>query len=397
MWTQPMNNRVFNCSPPPPIISLQSAVTFPWSTARLLEQPPQPTRPPQQQLQTTLTIPSIPSSSYFTHSTIHSKLTRDQTYLASSNSIALSSTSCWPQSRQILFSARADPAARKTIGIDDQGFTANSLGSKSVSKPCGVGGMPPQTILISQKQLLHSPQLPLQTLLQNLELSQGITERIPLRLPRHTRRRINDLPFRWLQDIARRSALRPLPSSSFPGGTSIESGSESSDDPHESDPDSNDPDIEEGAETLAMQFYRIELAEQRRLRTVMEHHARESEVSAFAAAGQAYTLGEGGQGIIGAGARSSTAGGTKTLPSTPVQGEFPFSITAGVGKGAKNKSIISFHDRLHQDLSPSPLIAHANPIWTVVQDMREQRMSLCQSLRQCVRVCGGYRGRSHDG
>ncbi|KAG1874178.1 protein-tyrosine phosphatase-like protein, partial [Suillus tomentosus] len=82
------------------------------------------------------------------------------------------------------------------------------------------------------------------TIRQNLELSQGITERIPLRLPRRVRRRIKDLPFH-----------------------------------------SNDPDVEEGAETLAMQFYRIELAEQRRLRSVMEHHARESEVSAYAAAG----------------------------------------------------------------------------------------------------------------
>lgn len=175
------------------------------------------------------------------------------------------------------------------------------------------------------------------TIRQNLELSQGITERIPLRLPRRVRRRIKDLPFRWLQDIAGRSATRPSHSSPFPGETSVESGSESSDDPHESDPDSNDPDVEEGAETLAMQFYRIELAEQRRLRSVMEHHARESEVSAYAAAGQAYTVGEAGQGIIGVGARSATAAGAKTLPSTPVQGAFPFSITAGVEKGAKNR------------------------------------------------------------
>lgn len=175
------------------------------------------------------------------------------------------------------------------------------------------------------------------TIRQNLELSQGITERIPLRLPRRVRRRINDLPFRWLQDIAGRSALRRPHSSPFPGEMSVESGSESSDDPHDSDPESNDPDVEEGAETLAMQFYRIELAEQRRLRSVMEHHARESEVSAYAAAGQAYTLGEGGQGIVGAGARSATATGIKTLPSTPVQGSFPFSITAGVEKGAKNR------------------------------------------------------------
>lgn len=141
----------------------------------------------------------------------------------------------------------------------------------------------------------------------------------------------------------------------------IESGSESSDDPHDSDPDSNDPDVEEGAETLAMQFYRIELAEQRRLRSVMEHHARESEVSAYAAAGQAYTVGEGGQGIIGAGARSATATGIRTLPSTPAQGSFPFSITAGVEKGAKNRynhiwpfehARVRLHDGRHQGSHP---------------------------------------------
>ncbi|KAG1777340.1 hypothetical protein EV702DRAFT_969807, partial [Suillus placidus] len=171
------------------------------------------------------------------------------------------------------------------------------------------------------------------TIRQNLELSQGITERIPLRLPRRVRRRINDLPFRWLQDIAARSAIRPSHSSSFPGKT-IESGSESSDDPRESDPDSNDPDVEEGAETLAMQFYRIELAEQRRLRSVMEHHARESE----------------------------------TLPSTPVQGAFPFSITAGVEKGAKNRynhiwpfehARVRLHDG-HKSRDPSPVDDYVN-------------------------------------
>ncbi|KAG2142598.1 hypothetical protein BD769DRAFT_1348957 [Suillus cothurnatus] len=171
------------------------------------------------------------------------------------------------------------------------------------------------------------------TIRQNLELSQGITERIPLRLPRRIRRRIKDLPFRWLQDIASRSALRPI-HSSFPGETSVESGSESSDDPHESDPDSNDPDVEEGAETLAMQFYRIELAEQRRLRSVMEHHARESE----------------------------------TLPSTPVQGAFPFSITAGVEKGAKNRynhiwpfehARVRLHDG-HRPRDPSPADDYVN-------------------------------------
>ncbi|KAG2740922.1 hypothetical protein P692DRAFT_20880958 [Suillus brevipes Sb2] len=42
--------------------------------------------------------------------------------------------------------------------------------------------------------------------------------------------------------------------------------------------------------------------------------------------------------------------------------------------------------QLHQDLSPVPLMSHTNLIWMIVQDVREQRMSLCQSLRQYVFV-----------
>lgn len=42
--------------------------------------------------------------------------------------------------------------------------------------------------------------------------------------------------------------------------------------------------------------------------------------------------------------------------------------------------------RLHEDKSPAKLDSFKEPIWEVVQDMREQRMSLCQSLRQYVFV-----------
>lgn len=41
---------------------------------------------------------------------------------------------------------------------------------------------------------------------------------------------------------------------------------------------------------------------------------------------------------------------------------------------------------LHQHDSPKALSEYKEPMWEVVQDMREQRMSLCQSLRQYVFV-----------
>ncbi|KAF9229739.1 hypothetical protein BS17DRAFT_763243 [Gyrodon lividus] len=198
------------------------------------------------------------------------------------------------------------------------------------------------------------------TIRQNVELSQGITERIPLRLSRRVRRRINELPFRWLQDIARRSAVRNSASSSrSPASAALESGSESSDDPHTSDPDENDPDVEEGTEALAMQFYRIELAEQRRLRTIMEHHSRESEVAAAAITGNPHTAFERGSvGTLGGGHRTP-AGEILSMSAKTVPGPaaFPFSITAGVEKGSKNRythiwpfehARVRLHDGRHQ-------------------------------------------------
>lgn len=103
---------------------------------------------------------------------------------------------------------------------------------------------------------------------QNRELQHGITERIPLRLPPSVIARRDDLPFDWLKEIVDKA------------------------------------DVEEGTEALAMQFYMIELREQRRLMGVMDHHSREA----------------------------------CSLPDRRgVTTKFPYSITAGVEKGSKNR------------------------------------------------------------
>lgn len=143
---------------------------------------------------------------------------------------------------------------------------------------------------------------------QNMELSHGITERIPLQLPRRVRKRIKDLPFPWLQDIAKSAAPVPRRPRTLSDNNSTTSDSETEDD---SDIPSTS-EIEEGKDALATQFYKIELAEQKRLMAVMERHSRESGHP------------------IGPAALSVAEQPQKSIP-------FPFSITAGVEKGAKNR------------------------------------------------------------
>lgn len=135
---------------------------------------------------------------------------------------------------------------------------------------------------------------------QNLELSQGITERIPLRLSRRVRHRIHDLPFPWLREIARRAAK--LAPRNRPAIDSASSTSEESED----DESITSADVEEGKEALAMQFFKIEVAEQRRLMGIMEHHTKETMIV------------------------------TSDMGTTHAS-DFPYSITAGVEKGTKNR------------------------------------------------------------
>ncbi|KAJ1311520.1 hypothetical protein OPQ81_010005 [Rhizoctonia solani] len=114
---------------------------------------------------------------------------------------------------------------------------------------------------------------------QNRELSHGITERIPLELSKDVISRKDEIPVPWVREIVENS------------------------------------DREKGIEALAMQFYRIELGEQRRLQGVMSHHSKES------------------QSLQG---NNSHQTGAPTNDSH-THDSFPFSIIAGVEKGTKNR------------------------------------------------------------
>ena len=148
---------------------------------------------------------------------------------------------------------------------------------------------------------------------QNVELSHGVTERIPLQLPKRVRRRINDLPFHWLQGIAKRSSKTPSRAKPV-SDTSTTSDSDSADDVESA----SQAEIDDGQEALAMQFHKIELAEQKRLMSIMEHHSKES-----------------GQLVGTSSVQNQQQPQTRSL-------SFPFSITAGVEKGAKNRYEPSF-------------------------------------------------------
>ncbi|KAF7310464.1 hypothetical protein HMN09_00588800 [Mycena chlorophos] len=239
---------------------------------------------------------------------------------------------------------------------------------------------------------------------QNTELAQGITERIPLRLPRRVRRRISELPFDWLRQIAGKAA--PITPPMDPDALSS-SGDESSDSSisnvhrfrysspapspvlvgsppsalsslHAFSPPpsssaasaTQSTNVDEGTEALAMQFYRIELAEQRRLMNVLEHHARES-------------------------------GETVAVPSKVVKpfpredgsrkgnlaDNHPFSITAGVEKGSKNRyrNIWPFEHarvRLHRERPR----ADSMPSFKAAQPQPKPRLSIFGRSREAELV-----------
>ncbi|OJT07929.1 Receptor-type tyrosine-protein phosphatase gamma [Trametes pubescens] len=222
-------------------------------------------------------------------------------------------------------------------------------------------------------------------------------EGIPLKLPRRVRQRVGELPFEWIRQIARKSR-RVTDSSSttedsdssasdldVPGEQST-SGPEivgsgapsrpprfdamarrsppksrssspsqpipipltrtrpdaSSSSPSSPTPSSHSlspPDAEELTRALEAQFYNIELGEQKRLLGVMERHSLES--------GKVIQEGGGVRGALGAFPQGKPLASATTVSQVDAEGaaavgeeaasSFPYSITAGLEKGAKNR------------------------------------------------------------
>ncbi|KAG8814975.1 hypothetical protein FRC17_000909 [Serendipita sp. 399] len=104
---------------------------------------------------------------------------------------------------------------------------------------------------------------------QNVELSHGIDNKIPLVLPANVIARKMEFPFKWLRSLVDQAVADDI------------------------------------ADALAMQFYRIELGEQRRLQGVMDYHSKER--------------------------------GTIRPGNLAQEADYPYSITAGFEMGEKNR------------------------------------------------------------
>jgi tyrosine-protein phosphatase 2/3 len=210
------------------------------------------------------------------------------------------------------------------------------------------------------------------TVRQNFELPHGVTERIPLRISRIAKDRIDDLPFAWLRELGQWATADDEGSdgedhirggSGSGSGSGISGGEHSamSSDSGEDSGSGNEHPFKhvtrsnlfavgstafptnhatstpegpqaEGTEALAMQFYRIELGEQRRLMGVMEHHSRESGrvIEEGGTKSNKSKLKRSKQRSQGTGRSSRGKHGSR---------DFPYSITAGVEKGSKNRYV----------------------------------------------------------
>jgi protein-tyrosine phosphatase len=153
----------------------------------------------------------------------------------------------------------------------------------------------PGRVQMTEKQKLQPANPFFDNIRQNLELAHGgILERIPLELPDDVKARANELP-----DFLRDMLTRPSP---------------------------------EVAEQLAKEFERVERDEQKRLQGIMEWHSRGTRLAES-------------QGPVNPGGLKRLAS-TGYIRTSETQADvdkreqddyFPFSITAGVERGSKNR------------------------------------------------------------
>ena len=92
--------------------------------------------------------------------------------------------------------------------------------------------------------------------------------------------------------------------------------------------------IKEGTEALAMQFYHIELGEQQRLMGVIQHHSSESGCVLTSSSSGSPSSEENLEILIPRVRRKPRLNCAEV--------SFPYSITAGVEKGAKNRLVSTF-------------------------------------------------------
>ncbi|PCH33038.1 hypothetical protein WOLCODRAFT_147143 [Wolfiporia cocos MD-104 SS10] len=121
---------------------------------------------------------------------------------------------------------------------------------------------------------------------------------------------------------------KPLPlGASPPSSPGAEAGDDSS-------TSQSPPSADELTRALELQFYRIELGEQHRLMGIMEHHSMESHTGAQGAGVSVSSAGV----VRAAEAEAAEARGKEGEKGKERQKEvFPFSITAGLEKGNKNR------------------------------------------------------------
>lgn len=188
--------------------------------------------------------------------------------------------------------SRADPFASSSVASNTPSRTQRGGLDKGFGLRLGLAGSP--------KPMLQPANPFFDNIRQNLELSHGgITERIPLNLPDHVTRRSSEFPS-FLEDLVGMSN-------------------------------------KDGADRLAEEFYQLELGEQKRLQAIMNWHTNVSgqvidNNDLFG--GWAARPGRDAEDV----SRLADWNAQHSQePGASAEDYFPFSITAGVERGTKNR------------------------------------------------------------